>query len=221
MRQSPDSLTLRYRFVHVLYQNALYASLTPARRASLSRGVGEALVDFHREGCEEVASELAYLFEQARDFAQATRHFQVAAAKAGRLFAYHEAIVLAGRGLELIEKLQEPEERAGTELALQVTLGNSLAFTRGPGHAEVAEAYGRARELCRQVGEDPVLFTILQGLWVFYIQRNDLQTAHDLGMQATLRRKGTARARWCGTPSATRSRWWCGRSRATSSARAN
>ena len=35
----PDrTLTLRYRFVHVLYQNALYATLRPTRRASSSVG---------------------------------------------------------------------------------------------------------------------------------------------------------------------------------------
>ena len=34
----PDrTLSVRYRFVHVLYQNVLYASLQPTRRASLSR----------------------------------------------------------------------------------------------------------------------------------------------------------------------------------------
>src|SRR5262249_3491332 len=32
-------LTLRYRFVHVLYQNALYASLRPTRKAQLSAAV--------------------------------------------------------------------------------------------------------------------------------------------------------------------------------------
>ena len=181
----PDgTLTLRYRFVHVLYQNALYASLTPARRASLSRGIAEALLGFHAEGSEEVASELAYLFEQARDFEQATRYFQVAATKAGRLFGFHEVIALARRGLELVEKLQEPEERARAELALQVTLGNALALTRGTGDAEVEQAYDRAQELCRQVGDDPVLFSTVQGLWTVYIQRNYLQTAHDLGMQS-------------------------------------
>src|SRR5262249_3507645 len=39
-QELPDrTLTLRYRFVHVLYQNALYASLGPTRRASLSAAV--------------------------------------------------------------------------------------------------------------------------------------------------------------------------------------
>ena len=191
-KELPDgTLTLRCRFVHVLYQNALYATLTPARRASLSRGVAEALVGFHGDNGDEVAAELAYLFEQARDFAQATQQFQGAATKAVQIFAYHEAIALAGRGLALIEKLPDPEERVRSELALQMTLGNSLVFIRGPGHAHVEQAYVRARELCRQVGDDALLFTVLQGLYVCYIQRNDLKTAHDLAMQSLeLARRG-------------------------------
>src|SRR5262249_17809821 len=39
----PDgTLTLRYQFVHVLYQNALHAALQPARRASWSAAVAKA-----------------------------------------------------------------------------------------------------------------------------------------------------------------------------------
>src|SRR5262249_40935226 len=44
-QEFPDrTLTLRYRFVHVLYQNALYASLGPTRRASLSAAGGQGLL---------------------------------------------------------------------------------------------------------------------------------------------------------------------------------
>ena len=46
----PDlTLTLRYQFVHVLYQNMLYASLQPTRRAALSGRVARALVSHHGE----------------------------------------------------------------------------------------------------------------------------------------------------------------------------
>ena len=39
----PDhTLTLSYRFVHVLYQNALFETLTPSRRAALSAAVASA-----------------------------------------------------------------------------------------------------------------------------------------------------------------------------------
>ena len=65
----PDlTLTLQYQFVHVLYQNMLYASLQPTRRTALSGRVARALVA-HGEHTPASAARLAILFEAARDFA--------------------------------------------------------------------------------------------------------------------------------------------------------
>src|SRR5712691_9468541 len=59
-RERPGRLqSVRYRFVHGLYQNALYASLTPTRRMSLSGAVARALLEFHSDDSSVVASELA------------------------------------------------------------------------------------------------------------------------------------------------------------------
>ena len=50
----PDlTLTLQYQFVHVLYQNMLYASLQPTRRAALSGRVARALVGARRTHARE------------------------------------------------------------------------------------------------------------------------------------------------------------------------
>ena len=69
--QLPDGrLTVRYRFVHALYQNALYGSLGPSRRASLSAAVADAFIAHHGQSPVH-ASELALLFEAAREFARA------------------------------------------------------------------------------------------------------------------------------------------------------
>ena len=82
-QEFPDrTLTLRYRFVHVLYQNALYASLGPTRRASLSAAVAQALQGFYGEKSGDVAAELALLLEAARDFSRAADYFLVAAQNA-------------------------------------------------------------------------------------------------------------------------------------------
>jgi predicted ATPase len=48
---------------------------------------------------------------------------------------------------------------------------------------EVERAYGRARDLCQQVGETPQLFLVLWGLWAFYVVRGKLQTARELAEQ--------------------------------------
>jgi tetratricopeptide (TPR) repeat protein len=106
-REYPDAtLTLRYRFEHVLYQNALYALLTPARKASLSIAVAEALLGYHGEQSAAVASELALLFEAGRDFARAADSFVVAGQNAARVYANQEAVALLGRALASAEKLR-------------------------------------------------------------------------------------------------------------------
>src|SRR5262249_49344930 len=94
-REFPDAtLTLRFRFVHVLYQNALYAALTPARKGSLCTAVAEALLGYYGEQSAAVASELALLFEAGRDFARAADSFMVAAHNASRVYANQEAVAL-------------------------------------------------------------------------------------------------------------------------------
>jgi predicted ATPase/tRNA A-37 threonylcarbamoyl transferase component Bud32 len=181
----PDrSLTLRYRFVHVLYQNALYASLRPTRRASLSTAVAQALVSYHGEASAAHAVELALLWETAREFARAAGCYLQAAQNAARLFANQEAVVLARRGLRLLEALPDGPERARQELALQIALGPPLIATLGWAAPEVEHTYTRARVLCQQVGETPQLFPALWGLWFFYTtSSSELQTGREFGEQ--------------------------------------
>ena len=78
--ECPDrTVTLRYRFVHVLYQNALYAQLRATRKATLSSTVAETLLRLHGARHQEIASELAALFEAARNFSRAAEYCRLAA----------------------------------------------------------------------------------------------------------------------------------------------
>jgi predicted ATPase len=165
-QELPDrTLTLRYRFVHVLYQNALYASLRPTRRATLSAAVAQALVGHYGEKNALVAAELALLWEAARDFTRAIDCFLLASQNAARLFANREAVGLARRGLALLATLPDSPERDRQELALQLTLGPPLIATKGNAAPEIERTYLRAHELCQKVGEVPQLFSALWGLW--------------------------------------------------------
>ena len=49
--------------------------------------------------------------------------------------------------------------------------------TKGYAAPEVEQAYARARELCQQVGRRHSSSEVLRGLWYFYLQRVELQTA--------------------------------------------
>jgi predicted ATPase len=161
----PDrTLTLRYRFVHGFYQDALYASLGPTRRATLSAAVAQALAGHYGDNTSIVAVELALLWEAARDFMRASDCFLLAAQNAGRLFAHHEAVGLARRGLALLPNLPASPERDRQELALELTLGPPLIIIND-GEAEIGRTYLRAHELCQKVGDASQLFSALWGLW--------------------------------------------------------
>jgi TolB-like protein len=183
-QEFPDrTLTSRYRFVHVLYQNSLYASLQPTRRALLSAEVAQALRGYYAEKSEDVAAELALLLEAARDFAQAADFFLVAARNAARVFANQEAVVLARRGIKLLATLPDTPERARKELALQITLGPALFATKDWTAPDVEMAYTRAQFLFRELGESPDLFPAMWGLFLFRVARGEIQTALNLGGQ--------------------------------------
>jgi predicted ATPase len=180
-QEFPDgTLVLRYQFVHMLYQNALYEALQPTRRASYSAAVARALLDHHGEQSAAIAGELALLLEAARDWGRAVEFFLIAAQNAARVHAHREAAALARQGLELLPRLPETPDRARYELRLQVTFGTSMQFTVW-GSPEVARALHRARELCEQVAETSELSRILLGLWRFYLARLDFPTTRELG----------------------------------------
>ena len=176
-------LTLRYRFVHVLYQNALYASLRPTRRGQLSATVAEALLGCYGKESTTVASELAFLFESARDWSRAADNYLVAANNASEVWALQEAGVLAQRGLEMLRLLPEATECAKQELALQTMLGQSLMVAKGYALPEVEQAFVRARELSLQLNEVPQLFRAEFSLAIVYVVRAEYERAFDHGKQ--------------------------------------
>ena len=112
-KEFPDgTLTLQLRFVHALYQNALYAMLTPTRRTGLSAATANTLLRLYPDSQVSVAHQVALLFESAREFARAAEFFQVAAERAADVFANQEAAVLARKGLEMLAKLPaSPKKR--------------------------------------------------------------------------------------------------------------
>jgi predicted ATPase len=180
----PDkTLTLRYRFVHGLYQNTLYASLKHTRKAALSETTAAALLGFHKEKSLSIAADLALLFKTARKFSRAADYFLLAAQNAANVFAYQESIELARRGLESLKGLPDTPEQTNQEMRLQITLGMSLIAIKGYAAPDVERAFTRARELCLRTEASPELFPVLRGLSLFYRTRPKLDEARKLGEQ--------------------------------------
>src|SRR5262249_30483284 len=69
----------RYGFIHALYQNALYDSLSASRRIQLHKRIGEHAEQLWGERARELAAELAMHFERAANYKQAVKYLQQAA----------------------------------------------------------------------------------------------------------------------------------------------
>jgi DNA-binding winged helix-turn-helix (wHTH) protein/predicted ATPase len=175
--------TQRYQFVHLLYQNTLYAMLRPTRRATLSAAVAQALLGYYGDKHAAVAPELTLLFETARAFGQAFHYFGVAAHNAVKVSAYGEAYAIAKSGLKIKDSVREGPERDEDELALLNTLGMSVMATRGFAAPELKDIYERSVEICERSGDSKRLPIALYGLWVFHIDGGRLETARRLGEQ--------------------------------------
>jgi len=182
--ERPDgTVSGRYAFRHVLYQNVLYERIAVARRVRLHRIIGDHEERGQGERAKEIAAELAMHFERGRDSRRAVQYLQQAGENAVRRSAYHEAINHWEKGVSLLQTWPDTPERAQQELRLQAALGPALMFTQGYTSLEAEKTYTRARELCQQLGETPELFSVRFGLWRFYNGRAESQPARELGEQ--------------------------------------
>jgi predicted ATPase len=172
-----------YLFKHALVQDTAYQSLLKSRRQQLHQQIAQVLEQQFSETAETQPELLAHHYTEAGLIAQAIPYWQRAGQRASQRSANVEAISHLTKGLELLQTLTDTPDRAQQELALQATLGPLLIATKGYAAPEVEKAYTRARELCRQVGETPLLFRVLFGLWAFYIVRAEHKAAYSLGEQ--------------------------------------
>ena len=170
------SLTVRYRFVHVLYQNVLYAALQPTRRASTSGKVGRSLEARYGSGATNMASELALLFETAREFARAARYFLLAAQHQIALFAFPEGAALARRGLDALSGVKQEPERTQLEIGLQVALASCLRAVEGWAAPSVEKIYLRVRDILEQTGDELQVFPVRWGITLVQGVRMDMVT---------------------------------------------
>ncbi len=180
-REFPDgTMTLRYRFVHVLYQEALYSQLQPTRVADLSARIADAMLAYWGERSSEVASELAILFEAARNWSRAADFFLLSMRRASRFSAARDAVLMARRGLAALGRLPATAANDALELELQVMLGISLTIIGNWEAGEAETALNRAHELGRNLTDNPNVLAAEWGLIVSHCVRGQYQAARVL-----------------------------------------
>ena len=167
----------RYLFKHALVQETAYQSLLKSRRQQLHQQVAQVLVEQFPQTVETQPELVAHHYTEAGLIGQALPYWQRAGERATERSAYVEAVAHLTRGLELLKTLPDTPECAQQELTLHIALGPPLQYTKGYSASEVEKTYSRAVVLCRQVGETPLLFSALFGLYGVYHVRAEYHKA--------------------------------------------
>jgi predicted ATPase len=172
-----------YRFLHNLFQQYLYGIMGDAERACLHRDMGAAMEELFAGETDSVAAQLARHFEEGGMPAKAAAYRLQAGNRAHRMSADQEAAAHYSRGLELLASLPAGPDRMRLELGLQTSLGTALTATHGYAAPQVEQAFSRARELCRALGDPPQVIPVLYGLSLFRLVRAELNRSHEDGEQ--------------------------------------
>ena len=145
-------------------RDAAYESLLKERRRSIHIRILTAL-----EKDPDIAPEvLAYHAETAGQTDRAIDLWEAASKAAIARPAYDEGIAHLGHAIALINPLVDGGNRAAIEhaLALQVRLGMALLARIGYGADVTIAAFELALALADKVGETPMRYSILYGLWI-------------------------------------------------------
>jgi predicted ATPase len=155
-------------FKHALLRDAAYHSLLKSARRRCHARIADELINTFPDLAERQPEVLARHYTEADRPADAIEYWRRAGRQALACFANQEAVAYAQDGLALIKNLEETPNRLQLELELQLALGPPLMALRGYADPLVAQAYGRARELARQLGDPPALYPVLFGLWTYH-----------------------------------------------------
>jgi predicted ATPase len=145
--------------------------------------VAQSIEAVHADALEPHYAALAIHTREGEVWDKALTYLGQAAAQAMTRSAYAQAVEFLGQALDLLRTKPAIPDRLRRELEIQTSLGRALMSTKGYAAPEVERAYARARELCRELGDGPQLYPVIQGLWLFHFVRADLDGAHALARQ--------------------------------------
>jgi DNA-binding SARP family transcriptional activator len=103
--------------------------------------------------------------------------------QAAKRFGYEEAVTHYRHGLNLLSSLVDSPEKLELELQFQIALGVSFLSIRNFSDPEVVQAYRRAYEICRTMGDRSGLFHALKALSSYYALCGDVHAGLDIGQR--------------------------------------
>jgi DNA-binding winged helix-turn-helix (wHTH) protein len=181
--RSDGGLTLVYRFGHVLYQDALLASLAPSRHSEWARLIAEALTSSHAGHTDDIAGSLAMLFESGREFWKASEFFLNTSRQATRRFAFAPAIELADRGLRCLNATLGGDEVERSRRILDLSFARLVPMASLQGYAspDVELLTQSLVALAEALGDVPATATALGATWFVRMVRGECLAAKQAG----------------------------------------
>ena len=176
-RGSPPDAS--YSFKHALVRDAAYQSMLKPRRHELHAAIAQAIEKRFPEIAVATPEVLAHHCTEAGNAIVAIPYWIEAGRIAVSRSTHSEAIAHLSRGLELLEQVSDPMERARLEISLQMTRGVAMYASRGPVE-EVGQIYVRAQHLCQQVNDEEQLYVALWGHWLVESQRMNFEISRGL-----------------------------------------
>lgn len=137
----------QYEFRHTLFRDFLYKRLSASERWTLHRTLAERIEAWRLPGAPVLASELAFHFEEGRDYDRAIRYLVLTSENLSRRYALNDAIQVLHHALELVPNLL-PEYRAERELQILQNIGDAH-YTLGD-MLQSAEVYATMSRLAEQ-----------------------------------------------------------------------
>jgi class 3 adenylate cyclase len=160
-----------YVFKHALVRDAAEEMVLRAHRKELHATIAKALEMGSPEIVGAQPELIAHHYREAGNVAKAVYYLSIAGDRALSRSALREAHEQITQALQLISRLPEDDSRRHDELRLQIALARTLLERRGYGDQQVGEAYAKARDVSKSVGDAEMYLAALYGWWAHHYVR--------------------------------------------------
>jgi class 3 adenylate cyclase/predicted ATPase len=157
-----------YVFKHALVRDVAEEMLLRSRRRELHDAIARVLEEDFSEIVETQPELIARHYREADNVAKAVRYLSIAGDRALSRSALKEAHEQITQALQLISGLPEDDCRKRDELRLQISLARTLLEQKGYADQQVGEAYAKAHDLSKRVGDAGMHLAVLYGLWAHH-----------------------------------------------------
>jgi len=145
----------QFRFRHHMFQRFLYDNLGDSEREQLHEDIAEVLESLYSGHRPQVSVQLAHHYENAGLFERSAECYLLAGERASRVYAYHETLGLAERGIATLNRLGDLSEYSALLLDLHLMLGEAEHHVGR--FAESMETFRQTAELAASLQQPEAL----------------------------------------------------------------